>query len=264
MNNLKYYYEIDISLLSFVQNNLRLANEPIELYGSAMNRDLKYINDYDFFSRMHKKKYDDSILKENIKNILLKFDFKKFIFMELKFQYNDGTKIKILPRQKINLEDIDFNNLEFIKLDFAYENNLILKECSLNYKFGDPKDIKRTQEININLKEQYNDKNYFKFLKRLHSLHHKNKNINNLLINFFNSETSALYTVVENLKLLEKMKLLYKNNNHIKLLIYQNIKILGYNPTVKLKSLIKNLKLIYDEKAFTLIKDHDLKRFIKS
>jgi hypothetical protein len=258
MENLKYYYEIDYSLLSFVQNNLRIDNQPIELYGSAMNKNLNYINDYDFFCRMKKKKYNEDIIIENLKLILGKFNFNNFIFMELKIQYLDQNKIKILPRQKLNINNLDIDNIDFIKVDFAYKFNDVLKECSINYKFGDPHDKNRKNEILDNLKKQYKNKNYFKYLKRLLSLNHKNKKVVNLLIPFFNSDISGLYTVTQNLELLLKLKELYPLNNEIKLSIAQNLILLGYKPKQKIKVLITNLLNFVNEKTLLFIKNNNL------
>ncbi len=125
-----------------------------------------------------------------------------------------------------------------------YYKDYILKDVSIMYRYKKHNDKENIKE---DIKELMKEGRYYKVLKRMFSL---NPNIK--YIDFFNSPIGKLYSITENLKLLEENKNILDHT-----LIKNNLVRIGYNHNCNIKNEIEKNQFLYNIKSMDLLQHHD-------
>lgn len=208
------HYDRDIQTLI---TKLRFKKNPINVNGSASNILLKYFGDIDLFSKI-KDITDAKSIYNELSDILFKIKHNRnYYFMELKLQLTDGSKVRVYPRERLKLSDIqdNLNKLDYIKIDMILYIDYKFVEVSVIYQFSQK--IKNFEEsLKEDIKKYLSENNYFKILKRYFSLYlirQTNADKLETLIEFFNSKVGYLYSIFSNLDCISELLHEYKDTH---------------------------------------------------
>jgi hypothetical protein len=185
-----------------IMNILKYNKNPLELVGTGSMKSQYYPADYDFLSKItNKLGVKDSYIEfmNILHNIHQRDDL---FFVEFKIQDKNDNKYKVFKIEDLTLQIFEkyFNeNLELCKIDCIVMLDGIFKELSVIYFFN-PKKPVMSDYIQALLKDQkhyYDDKKYYKSLKRL-MLAGKyesppDKSLIMAITELFNSSVGALY-----------------------------------------------------------------------
>ena len=223
-----------------VVKHLKFKNKKLNLAGSASLKSQRYFSDYDFNTNISRPYRTVTIYNEFMR--ILNHD--DMYFIEFKIEYNDGSKTKIHESSK--LRKAMFKDVKYVKIDYVLWMDYHFKELSIMYIF-------RTTEFTVDdIKEDYNELvkegNNYKALKRLFSIHKRNKNRSEgvKLTRFFNS--TQLYNVNSNLKAIQLMKQTYDTDDINKKIVV-NLKYLNLDSKTNIDELIKSNDVILNETA---------------
>ena len=221
--------------------NLEIFDTKLKLAGSASLRSQRYYSDYDFNCNIKKQK-QTSIFNEFKK--ILSYVNDKLYFIEIKIEYDDGTKLKITNILMIRLRM--FKKVKFVKLDYIVFLDYVFKEVSIMYIFKNKKES--DTDMIKTLRNDYNDLmvkgEHFKALKRLFSIYKIKKDYINLktLTSLFNSNIGKIYEMNSNLKTIQLLKTIDQQDNDDDLTqkrIHSNLKFLKIDPDDDLNKIIK-------------------------
>ena len=223
-----------------VVKHLKFKNHKLNLAGSAKLKSQLYFSDYDFNTNISRP-YRTVTIYDEFMRILSNDDM---YFIELKIEYNDGSKTKIHESSK--LRKAMFKDVKYVKIDYVLWMDYHFKELSIMYIF-------RTTEFTVDdIKVDYNVLvkvgNNYKALKRLFSIYKLNKNRSEgvKLTRFFNS--TQLYNVNSNLKAIQLMKQTYDTDDINKKIVV-NLKYLNLDSKTNIDELIKSNDVILNESA---------------
>ncbi len=221
-----------------VTKKLRFKNYKLNLAGSARLQSMQYFSDYDF----------NSIISRSHKPVVIYNEFRKILmnddmyFIELKIEYNNGSKIKIHDVSK--LRKASFKDIYYVKIDYVLWHDYHFKELSIMYIFKQTKytvdDIKKDYD------ELVKEGNYYKAVKRLFSISRMTKNRTEgvKLTKFFNS--TKLYEINSNLKAIQLMTQYY-NTKDVQKKIAINLKFLKIDKDINIDEVIEsNDKILND------------------
>ena len=224
-----------------IAKNLEIFETKLKLAGSASLMSQRYYSDYDFNCNIKKQK-QTSIFNEFKK--ILSYVNDKLYFIEIKIEYDDGTKLKITNILMIRLRM--FKKVKFVKLDYIVFLDYVFKEVSIMYIFKNKKES--DTDMIKTLRNDYNDLmvkgEHFKALKRLFSIYKIEKDYTNLktLTSLFNSNIGKIYEMNSNLKTIQLLKTIDQQDNDDDLTqkrIHSNLKFLKIDPDDDLNKIIK-------------------------
>lgn len=243
MNVLEEKRKLNSYIYDKVQK-LKFKNVKINLAGSAALQSQRYFSDYDFNSII-KRKYKPKTLFDEFNQILIA-SVQSLFFIELKFEYLDGTKKKIYDI--IEIKPNMFKNLNYIKIDYLLWFDYHFKELSIMYIFKNTK--YGVEDIEKDYDELVSSGNYYKALKRLFSIYKLTKNHKEavILTKYFNSDYGKLYSMNSNLKTLLLVP------SRLKKQIDINLKFLGLSPSINIQNEIqKNDEILNKESEKYLV-----------
>ena len=147
-----------------IVKNLEIFETKLKLAGSASLMSQRYYSDYDFNCNIKKQK--QTMIYNEFKKIL-SYVNDKLYFIEIKIEYDDGTKLKITNILMIRLRM--FKKVKFVKLDYIVFLDYVFKEVSIMYIFKNKKES--DTDMIKTLRNDYDDLmvkgEHFKALKRL-------------------------------------------------------------------------------------------------
>ena len=219
------------SNLTKVFHFLELSSNHAVLIGSSRIRNILYNNDYDLNENLN---IDDTIqvlnkLHQEFIDIFRRaysneqyyiIDFKcgyikneaiRWTFNDLKRGYITNGSKKITFQECLLMPD------NITKLDLVYILNGLFTDINILYNLhivNDKKDLPKEKELNVNnvkssIKEDIQDlvkeKKYFKVMKRSFALSVINKNMDQKLLELFNSDYGRFYKVISMLKIVLEM-----------------------------------------------------------
>lgn len=163
------------------------------LRGSASDKNLYYFGDFDLYtnlSNIDKEQATKEIIEKH-KNIIK--NKKNLFFIELKYQFNDGKKIKIFNSDKIgDLDNIDYKDIDFIKFDYVIFDKFkyYFKELTAMYNFKEANGDDVNEGLEHDIDKFEDEGNYWKVLKRTYSyllINNPNSSRIKEISKFFNS-----------------------------------------------------------------------------
>ena len=195
-----------------IVKNLEIFETKLKLAGSASLMSQRYYSDYDFNCNIKKQK--QTMIYNEFKKIL-SYVNDKLYFIEIKIEYDDGTKLKITNILMIRLRM--FKKVKFVKLDYIVFLDYVFKEVSIMYIFKNKKES--DTDMIQTLRNDYDDLmvkgENFKALKRLFSIYKIEKDYTNLktLTSLFNSNIGKIYEMNSNLKTIQLLKTIDQQDN---------------------------------------------------
>jgi hypothetical protein len=187
---------IDVMML------LRFNNNVIQLVGTSGLKSQLYPADYDFMSKITNKLNTENSFLE-FQRILNNIDDRQnLFFVEFKFQLKNDIKHKIFKLEDFTKDTFYkyFNNkIEYCKIDLIYNQEGYFKEVSCIYFFSNEELDKKEymKALLKDVKDYYNEGDYYKSLKRLFSVaKSKNPPDEKLMVEItklFNSQVGKLY-----------------------------------------------------------------------
>lgn len=276
----KTYSQYNNELLD-IMKIFKFDNKDVILIGSSSLQSQQYFSDFDFILNILNK--NSNLIYDNINKILDKIKSKENLyFIELKIQTTDNNKIRYFKNDidKFKLNDIKDNidKLDFIKIDIIAYFNYKFFDISVNYEFyNDGKAYDEITELEENIFELKEDKQYYKMLKRVFSYYkaliqssddedliyqYKKKLI--LLTRFFNSDIGKIYQIASNLQTIIS---LLENYDDIttKERVVINLKTLNLYDKLKnmkisdIEEYIKKLKKIINQTSKSFIQYNDIR-----
>ena len=234
--------------LKDVINIFKFKNFPIELKGSAGLKSQKYFSDYDLLSKINESVFPKEVY-EFLINMFKKVELNENLyFVEMKIQNKLGDKFKYFPNDDLSFKKFNeqFKNNKFIKVDFILYNKNRFIEISIIYLFDSDnyttEDFIKDMERDI--KEYYDEGNYFKVLKRQFKIEQAKNNREKAvkLTKILNSELGRLYQHKSNLEAILRVLESYPNDDFIKKKSLVNLQELKIEPNLNLvKKLITEL-----------------------
>lgn len=240
MEKLKNLPPLVKTMVSIIQ----IKDNPVTVIGSSTDLNMEYFNDYDASSTI--KKINETTLYRELKRVLKQTDeLNDVYFIELKIQNGETHKTKFHPKD--NFSDETFKQLysdatTLIKIDYVLYIDYNFIEFSINYNLGQNSKLTKEQsllktyhDLIEDYKQQVEDKNYFKALKRLYSaekifnvyeeelteehelnqaleLRHLDIKTLNAIVKFINSDVGKLYREKSNLQTILLLLQYYKDD----------------------------------------------------
>jgi hypothetical protein len=251
-----------------IMNLMEYNNNPLELVGTGSMKSQYYPADYDFLSKI-KNKLDPKNSYVEFMNIIHNINLRSdLFFVEFKVQDKEGNKQKYFKIEDVTYNSFIklFNNVELCKIDCIIMVDGIMKELSVIYFFNS-KPINMADYRKILLEDQkhyYDDKKYYKSLKRL-MLAGKytdppDKSLIMAITQLFNSPVGALYQLKNEIDaciiFMDKFK--DKKSDKLVKLFIKNIGFDGMDKS-KLQKLSDEYGALIDREGLKFYKEHNLK-----
>ena len=231
----------------------------VQLLGSSSLEYVnKYASDYDFYTNIHLEKKIDSVY--DFLNKVLSINDENIYFIELKFQFLNGKKIKFKTLDNLVLPDINRDEIDYIKIDYIIYNNYEFKETSIIYDLN--KEVKTKEAIIKTLQNDINDYfkegHIYKALKRVFSLLrlYDDKKMMVKLSYLFNDDTyGKFYKIQNNLKTILEMRKRYGDKKLVVKKIMANFQKIGLSVmnNTQLKHHINMIEKKINEEALNYI-----------
>ena len=195
----------------------------VKLLGSASNPNVRYITDYDFYSKITKNDLP------KIQELLTEQMLNRY-FIEVKVE--GELKGKFVKRRSFDIKGL--TQIFFVKVDFVIYTDYTFRELSIIFDLN-PKKEDFKDNLKMDIKDYLTSKDYYKATKRMFSLAKFEKTrYTKKLLDFIN-ETGLLGSTLANLKAIELVMSKFPKNQVVKKQIAINLKSLG----IKIKELDK-------------------------
>jgi hypothetical protein len=252
----------DPEIRHFIKN-LKYKNYPVKVKGSNNYTRQYYFSDYDLLSVIPLDSAEN--VYKVIRRIIDKCDKDKdMYFIEMKIEKLNGDKYKFLLQEDINEKDFisNFDDINFIKLDYVVRVEYNFFEMSIIYKFykegEDPFPQDFVDKMIVDIKELSKEGNYYKVLKKIFSINSyydsKNRPVDKKVVGeilkLINSdEYGGLYQKKGILEANKRLLTNYDDENTIKKVII-NLKALKLQPDLKvINKEIKRIDKIINSRA---------------
>jgi hypothetical protein len=203
-----------------IATKIKFKDFKIELVGSASLQSQRYPSDFDFFSEI---KGNPKEIQRHVVSVLdYILNTPNLYLIEVKYEYGNGEKKRFFYGD--TFENLDYNDLILIKIDFVAIVNYVFKEVSIIYSLVPSKF--NIDSIKEDMGQLMKEGKYFKALKRQFILSKNNPKEILYLTNIFNSLYGKDYQIANNIEAINKVYERYKDKV-TKKKIMNNMKLLG-------------------------------------